>query len=145
RPPPASASSARTRVGARSPVGVTVAPSTSPTECAWSVDTISTRSPARASRTAVAVANVDLPTPPFPTKRLIRALAGPGDSLSLDSFLEVLQRGVGQPSLGLALEQPDHRNDQVDRQFVGDVGPRSLGRQSICAIKSLQQRARDQA
>ena len=44
-------------------------------ECAWSVDTISTRRPLRASRTAVAVASVDLPTPPLPTKRLIRALA----------------------------------------------------------------------
>ena len=71
---PASASrSASTRVGSRTPVGMTVAPSTSPIECAWSVETMSTRSPARASRTAVAVASVDLPTPPLPTKRLIRA------------------------------------------------------------------------
>ena len=67
--------SASTRVGSRRPVGVTGVPSTSPIECAWSVDTISTRSPARASRTAVAVASVDLPTPPLPTKRLIRARA----------------------------------------------------------------------
>ena len=123
-PPPASASSASTRVGSRRPVGVTAVPSTSPIECAWSVETISTRSPARASRTAVAVANVDLPTPPLPTKRLIRAPVGArgftpggggGRSLSLDSFLEVLQCSVGQPALGLALEQPDHRDDQVNR------------------------------
>ena len=67
--------SASTRMGSRSPVGGTGMPSTSPSECAWSVETISTRSPARASRTAVAVANVDLPTPPLPTKRLIRAEA----------------------------------------------------------------------
>ena len=70
--------SASTRVGSRSPVGVTAVPSTSPVECAWSVDTMSTRIPARASRTAVAVANVDLPTPPLPTNRLIRAWRGFG-------------------------------------------------------------------
>ena len=46
------------------------------------LDTSSTRSPARASATAVAAANVDLPTPPLPTKRLIRARAGAADSLS---------------------------------------------------------------
>jgi hypothetical protein len=105
-PPPASASSAITRVGSRRPVGVTAVPNTSPIECAWSVETISTRNPARESRTAVAVANVDLPTPPLPTKRLIRpadaASAARPNSLSLDSFLEVLQCRVGQPALGLA-------------------------------------------
>ena len=53
--------------------GTTGVPSTSPSECAWSVDTTSTRRPLCASRTAVAVASVDLPTPPLPTKRLIRA------------------------------------------------------------------------
>src|SRR5918995_1042374 len=115
-PPPASASSAKTRVGSRRPVGVTTVPSTSPIECAWSVETMSTLAPARASRTAVAVANVDFPTPPLPTKRLIRAV-GFGRSLSLGSFLEVLQRRIGQPALGLAFEQSDHRDDQVDRQF----------------------------
>ncbi len=138
-PPPASASSASTRVGSRSPVGTTGVPSTSPSECAWSVDTTRTRRPLCASRTAVAVASVDLPTPPLPTKRLIRAWVGAGDSLSLDSFLEVLQCGVGQPALGLALEQADHRNDQVDREFIGDIGARSLGRQSVCAVQRPQQ------
>src|SRR6476659_6430280 len=132
--------SAKTLVGSRRPVGVTGVPSTSPIECAWSVDTMSTRSPARASRTAVAVANVDLPTPPLPTKRLIRAPVGTrgftlrgggGRSLSLDSFLEVLQCGVGQPALGLALEQADQRNNQVDRQLVGDIGAGTFGRQAI--------------
>ncbi|CNV32065.1 Uncharacterised protein [Mycobacterium tuberculosis] len=48
-------------------------PSTSPSECAWSVDTTNTRWPAPASHTAVADARVDFPTPPLPTKRLIRA------------------------------------------------------------------------
>ena len=128
------------------PVGVTDVPSTSPIECAWSVDTISTRMPASASRTAVAVASVDFPTPPLPTKRLIRAVGGPGftsrggggRSLSLGSFLEVLQRGVGQPPLGLALEQSDHRDDQVDRQFICDICPGPLGRQPICAVECPQ-------
>ncbi|MET0457351.1 MAG: hypothetical protein ABW137_36435 [Mycobacterium sp.] len=41
---------------------------------------MSTRSPRRASRTAVAVASVDLPTPPLPTKRLILAPAATGVS-----------------------------------------------------------------
>src|SRR6478609_4307426 len=125
KPPPVSASSANTRVGDRSPVGVTVAPSTSPVECAWSVDTMSTRRPLRAARTAVAVANVDLPTPPLPTNRLTRAGTGESSALSslhLDSLLEILQRGVGQPAFSLALEQPDHRDDQVDGQLVGHLG-----------------------
>ena len=63
---------------------------------------------------------------------------------ALDSFLQVLQCGVGQPSLGLALEQADHRDDQVDRQLVGDIGARSLGRQAVCTVERLQQRTRDQ-
>src|SRR4051794_39126704 len=109
-----------------------------------------TRRPSRASRTAVAVASVDLPTPPLPTKRLSLALAAAGDtaaplrSVSLDSFLEILQRGVGEPALGLALEQPDHRNDEIDGKFVGDVGARALGREQICAVECLQQGTRYQ-
>src|SRR5690606_29118665 len=103
----------------RRPVGTTGVPSTSPMECAWSVETSSTRRPARASRTAVAVANVDLPTPPLPTNRLMRAgVSVAFSSLSLDSFLEILQRGVGETAFGLALEQTDHGDQQVDRQFV---------------------------
>ena len=138
-PPPASASSASTLVGSRSPVGTTGVPSTSPSECAWSVDTTRTRRPLCASRTAVAVASVDLPTPPLPTKRLIRAWVGAGVSVSLDSFLEVLQCGVGEPALGLALEQADHRDDKVDREFIGDIGARSLGRQAVCAVQRPEQ------
>src|SRR5207247_3729554 len=43
-------------------------PSASPSECAGSVDTASTRAPRRASATARAAAHVVLPTPPLPPK-----------------------------------------------------------------------------
>ena len=112
-----------------------------------------------ASQTAVAAARVDFPTPPLPTKRLIRAFSealekalekasekaletggvDDADSLSLDSFLQILQRGVGQPALSLALEQPDHRNSQVDGEFVGDIGTRPFGRQQVCTVERPQQ------
>src|SRR5262249_26970575 len=138
KPPPASACpvsrSANTRTRSPWPLGGTGTPSTSPSECAWSVDTTNTRCPEEASRTAVAAARVDLPTPPLPTKRLIPAGVGARnsvDSLSLDSFLQVLQSGVGQPALGLAFEQPDHRERKIHREFIGDVGARSLGHQAI--------------
>src|SRR5271166_1990608 len=134
KPPPASASSASTRTRSPWPPGETGTPSTSPSECAWSVDTNSTRCPEPASQTAVADARVDFPTPPLPTKRLIRAGVGTRnslDSLSLDSFLQILQSAVGQPPFGLALEQADHRDGEIDREFIGDVGARSLGRQTI--------------
>src|SRR6185312_13634563 len=133
-PPPASAGpvsrSASTRTS--SPwLGGTGMPSTSPSECAWSVDTTSTRCPALAALTAVAQARVDFPTPPLPTNRLIRAGVGSAVSLSLDSFLQILQRGVGQTPLGLALEQAYHRHGQVDGEFVGDFGAGALGRQPV--------------
>ena len=53
---------------ARSPSG---APKTSPSECAGSIESSSTRrAPSRAARSsAVAAAQVDLPTPPLPPKR----------------------------------------------------------------------------
>src|SRR6516164_10245926 len=144
KPPPACASSASTRTRSPRPLGGTGMPSTSPSECAWSVDTTSTRCPEPASQTAVADARVDFPTPPFPTKRLIRAGVGSADSLSLDSFLQILQSVVGQPALGLALEQADHRDGKVNRELVGDICARTLGRQAICAFKGTQQRAGNQ-
>ena len=63
--------------------------------------------------------------------RLIRAGAGAPDSLSLDSFLQILQRSVDQPAFRLAFEHPEDRDGKVDRQFVGDIGARALGRQAI--------------
>ena len=74
--------------------------------------------PGSASQTAVAHARVDLPTPPLPTKRLIRAGVGTGspDSLSLDSFLQILQCAVNQPAFGLTFEHSDHRDGKVDRR-----------------------------
>src|ERR1700743_1606050 len=144
-PPPASAfpvsRSASTRTSSPCPLGGTATPSTSPTECAWSVETTSTRRPSLASLTAVADARVDFPTPPLPTKRLIRAGVGATDSLSLDSLLQILQSGIGQPALGLALEQPDHRHRKIHRQLVGDFGTRTLGRHKICPFQRAQQRA----
>ena len=121
--------------------GSTGAPSTSPSECAWSVETTSTRCPLSAARTAVAEASVDLPTPPLPTKKLIRARAHRGGTSALDPFLQVLQGGVGQPALGLALEQTDHRDHQVDRQLVGDLGAGAVGGQSVGAVEGLEQRS----
>jgi hypothetical protein len=111
--------SASTRVGSRrSPVGTTLVPSTSPSRVRLVGG--DDQHPQAGSRitTAVAVANVDLPTPPLPTKRLILAPGPPStppgslDSLSLDSFLEILQCGVGQSALGFALEQSDHRDER---------------------------------
>ena len=45
-------------------------PSASPSECAGSVDTMSTRAPAAPADTARAAAHVVLPTPPFPPKKM---------------------------------------------------------------------------
>ena len=45
-------------------------PSTSPSECAGSVDTTRTRRPAAAAATARAAAQVVLPTPPLPPKKM---------------------------------------------------------------------------
>ena len=57
------------------------------------------RCPRRAARTAVADAKVDLPTPPLPTKKLIR-------TSGLDSFLQIGKRGTGYPTPAFRLSRP---------------------------------------
>ena len=50
---------------------------------------------------------------------------------ALDALLELLERGVHHHALGLALEQAEHGNGQVDGERVGDVVcPRPSGRSS---------------
>lgn len=92
--------------------------STSPRECARSMDTTSTGSPARAVASASAAARVVFPAPPFPRNH--RTRAGACRTFSLHPLLEFLQRGVGDDLLRLALEQTDHRDREIHGELVVD-------------------------
>src|SRR5512143_912864 len=94
------------------PIGT---PKASASECAASVERTRVRRPARAEAAAVPAAAVVLPTPPLPVKRMTRTRRLASVE-GLDALLEPLQRGVDDDLLGLALEHPDHRDRDVDRE-----------------------------
>src|SRR6478735_3716973 len=56
----------------------------------------------------------------------------------LDALLQLLERGVDDDLLRLALEQPDHGDLDVDRQAVGHLRARAVTREGVRAVHGLE-------
>src|SRR5262245_53205928 len=113
------------------PIGT---PKASASEWAASVDRTRVRCPARAAVAAVPAAAVVLPTPPLPVKRIVRK-----SGEALDALLEPFESAVDDDLLRLALDHPDHRDRDVDRERVRHLGAAAAEiLELVGAVESLE-------
>lgn len=102
----------------------------SPRECAGSVEMTIVRAPASAQRRAVAAATDVLPTPPLPVNRSTRNVTRLRDQ-ALDAGLEIIECCPEDFRLGAALLETRYWDDQIHREFIGDIGGIWFGRRGL--------------